>query len=262
MFRKFVFLLSIFCAVTLAVTAQTSPASPKPGDPPILKGGQPPSQQETPDQPLVPTMASAPDDDAEDPNAKGNVANSRYRLQPSDVIDVRYVYSPEYDRKGVVVQPDGFISLEIAGNLRVAGLTIDEVREKIRARASRRLNEPEVLVILTDFVKPYFVVAGEVPTPGRLDLRENTTALQAVLLAGGFKDTAKSSQIILFRRYNADLVETKVIKLEDLKRDEKVREDIVLRSGDMIFVPRNTITKIERYARLASVASIFGFLIP
>lgn len=200
------------------------------------------------------------DDSAQVPVKSSNATAARYRLQPSDVLDVKYVYSPEYDRKGVVVQPDGYISLELVGNVRVAGLTVDEVQKRITHLASERLNEPEITVILTDFVKPYFVIAGEVPTPGKMELRDNTSALQGVLLAGGFKESAKSSQIILYRRYNDEFVETKVIKLDDYKRKGQMRDDIMLQPGDMLYVPRNNIAKIERFARTASVLSIFRFL--
>ena len=53
------------------------------------------------------------------------------------------------------------------------------------------------------------MVAGEVEHPGKFDLRENTTALQAVMLAGGFKDSARDTQVILFRQINADEAEVK-----------------------------------------------------
>src|SRR5712692_7749150 len=74
------------------------------------------------------------------------VTEERYRLQPGDVIEVQYRYSAEFNQT-VTVQPDGYVSLEIGGDVKVAGLTIDQTRQAILRRASERLQEPEATVI-------------------------------------------------------------------------------------------------------------------
>ena len=94
-------------------------------------------------------------------------------------------------------------------------------------------------MILKEFQKPYVVVAGEVVQPGKLEMREKLTALQAVLLAGGFKDSAKSSQILVFRKLNADMAEVKVLNFKTLKHTSDLENDLTLQPGDMILVPRN-----------------------
>ena len=55
------------------------------------------------------------------------VTEERYRLQPGDVFEVQYRYSPEFNQT-VTVQPDGYVSLEVGGDLKVAGLTIEQAR--------------------------------------------------------------------------------------------------------------------------------------
>src|ERR1043165_4724918 len=117
-------------------------------------------------------------------------AEDRYVLHSGHVLDIQYRYTPEFNQT-VSVQPDGYISLEMGGDLKVAGRNLAQVRDLILARARTRLESPEVVVILKEFQKPYVVVAGEVAQPGKIELRENLTALQAVLLAGGVKETAK-----------------------------------------------------------------------
>ena len=94
------------------------------------------------------------------------------------------------------------------------------------------------------------------------EMREDITALQAVLLAGGFKDSAKSSQILVFRKLNASIAEVKVLNFKTLKQTSDLENDLTLQSGDMILVPRNRISKIERYVRLASMAAFPISLIP
>lgn len=185
----------------------------------------------------------------------------RYTLHSGDVLDIQYRYTPEFNQT-VTVQPDGFISLEIGGDVKVSGRNLEQVRNIILAKARTRLASPELIVVLKDFQKPYVVVAGEVAQPGKLEMREKLTALQAVLLAGGFKDSAKSSQIIVFRKLNADMAEVKTLNFKSLKRTSDLENDLTLQPGDMILVPRNRISKIERYVRIASLATFLNPLIP
>jgi polysaccharide export outer membrane protein len=184
----------------------------------------------------------------------------RYKLTAGDVLDIQYRYTPEFNQT-LLVQPDGYISLEIGGDVKVAGRTLQEVRSLILAKARLRLESPEVIVVLKEFQKPYVVVAGEVNQPGKIELREKLTALQAVLLAGGMKETAKSSQILVFKRLNGDTAEVKVLNFKTLKRTSDLENDLALQSGDMILVPRNRISKIERYIRYASMAAFFAPLL-
>ena len=192
--------------------------------------------------------ASAP------PTLKNAEGDARYTLNPGDVVEVQYRYTPEYNQT-VTIQPDGYVSLEIVGDVKIGGLTLAQVRTTIIKKASVRLNDPEVTLLLKEFQKPYFVVAGEVAQPGKFEMRENITALQAIILAGGFKDSAKSSQIILFRKINSEMAEVKVINLKKIKRTTDLEKDLALQAGDMLVVPQNTITKIERYVRLASLGT-------
>ncbi len=148
--------------------------------------------------------------------------------------------------------------LEIVGDLKLSGLTLDEARKKIIEKATVRLKDPEITLLLKEFQKPYFLVSGEVSQPGKFEMRENVTALQAVMMAGGTKDSAKSSQIVVFRKINADVAEVKILNLKKIKKTSDLENDLTLEAGDIIFVPRNTFSKVERYVRLASLFSILN----
>ncbi len=181
----------------------------------------------------------------------------RYTLHPGDVLDIQYRYTPEFNQT-LSVQPDGFISLEIGGDVKVGGRNLEQVRNLILMKARTRLQSPELIVVLKEFQKPYVVVAGEVAQPGKFEMREKLTALQAVLLAGGFKDSAKSSQILVYRKLNADTAEVRSLDFRTLKRTSDLENDLTLQPGDMILVPRNRISKIERYVRLASLSAFLN----
>jgi polysaccharide export outer membrane protein len=186
------------------------------------------------------------------------VTEERYRLQPGDVLEVQYRYSPEFNQT-VTVQPDGYISLELGDDLKVAGLTVEQTRAAILKKASTRLQDPVATIILKEFQKPYFVVSGEVNTPGKIEMRERVTALQAIMLAGGMKEAAKSSQVVVFRRINSDTAEVKLLNLKSIRRTADLENDLTLQPGDMVFVPRDKISKIERFMKLTSV---FAFMAP
>src|SRR5436190_5171906 len=186
------------------------------------------------------------------------VTQERYRLQPGDVIEVQFRYSPEFNQT-ITVQPDGYVTLEIAGDLKIAGFTIDQTREAILRQARTRLQDPVATIVLKEFQRPYFVVAGEVGQPGKIEMRERVTAIQAIMLAGGMKETAKSSQVVVFRKINSDTAEVKLLNLKSIRRTSDLENDLTLQPGDMVFVPRDKISKIERFMKLASV---FAFMTP
>jgi len=180
-----------------------------------------------------------------------------YQLHPGDVIEVQYRLTPEFNQT-VTVRPYGYITLSIAGSMRVDELTLEQAQELILKKSSVRLKVPEVTLLLREFQKPYFVVAGEVTTPGKIELREKVTALQAVLLAGGFKESARASQILLFRKINSDEAEIIVVDLKKLKQTNDLSHDVMLKPGDMLLVPTNTVTKISRFVKLVNLGLFFN----
>jgi polysaccharide export outer membrane protein len=182
---------------------------------------------------------------------------SRYRLVPGDVLDIVYRYTPEFNQT-VTLHPDGYVGLEIVGDVKLSGLTLEEARKTLIEKASFRLKDPEISLLLKEFQKPYFVVSGEVTQPGRFEMRESVTALQAVMTAGGFKDTAKMSQILIFRKINNDFAEVKVLNLKKIKKTSDLENDLTLEAGDIVLVPRNNFSKLEKYVRLTSLTNILN----
>ncbi len=185
------------------------------------------------------------------------VTEQRYHLQPGDVLEVQFRYSPEFNQT-VTVQPDGYVTMEIGGDLKVAGFTVEETRKAILRQASARLQDPVATVVLKEFQKPYFVVAGEVGTPGKQEMRERVTALQAIMLAGGMKETAKSSQVVVYRAINSEIAEVKLLNLKSIKKTSDLENDLTLQAGDVVYVPRDKISKFERFVRIASIAAFMA----
>ena len=183
--------------------------------------------------------------------------NPVYRLQPGDSVEVQYRYTPEFNAKAVI-QPDGQISIPITGLVRIGGLPVEEARIAIAAKAAERLRDPEVVLLLTDFVKPAFTVAGEVGKPGRYDLRGDMTAVDAIAISGGFKDSSKHSQVLLIRRFNDEMADVRVLNLKAVMQAGGMKEDVRIQSGDLLVVPQSFVSKLERYIRWGTLYTGFG----
>jgi polysaccharide export outer membrane protein len=181
----------------------------------------------------------------------------RYHLRPGDTLELRYRLTPDLNQL-VTVQPDGYVNLNVAGDVRVGGLTIPEAHELIVNKESSTLNQPELDLVLQEFTRPYVVVAGEVAKPGQIDIRDNMTALSAILMAGGFTASAKSGQVIVFRRVNDDIAEVKQLNLTHVNKTVQLEHDMALEPGDMILVPHDKISRLQHYVQAANIGTYFN----
>ncbi|MEZ5352482.1 MAG: polysaccharide biosynthesis/export family protein [Bryobacteraceae bacterium] len=193
---------------------------------------------------------------AQDTPAGFGSRDARYSIQSGDVVEVKFRYTPEFNQTATV-QPDGFIALEVAGEVRIGGLTVPEATAAVREGAARRLLDPEVNLVLREFVKPHFTVAGEVVKPGMYDLRGSLTVTQAIALAGGFRENAKHSSVALVRRVDDQWAQVKVLDLKRIMKAGGMVEDVNLSAGDMLIVPQSTLGRIDRFVRWGSLA-VFG----
>ena len=183
----------------------------------------------------------------------GEQRHPLYRLRPSDVVEVTFTVAPEFNQT-LTVLPDGYVALRDAGLVLAQGLTVPEFSEQVEKAYKGYLHDPEAAVVLKDFERPFFVVGGEVGKPGKYELRSDTTVAEAVQIAGGFTGQAKHSQVVLFRRVNDDLVETRLLNLKKMLKQNGLKEDAHLRPGDLVFVPQNAISKIARFLSRPSMS--------
>lgn len=186
-------------------------------------------------------------------------ARERYHLHPGDSLVLDYRLSPELNQT-VMIGPDGYVDLNVAGAVKLAGLTLTEAHDLIVQKASVRLNDPELNLELKDFQRLYVVVAGQVMNPTRLEMREDMTALQAIMLAGGFRDSAKESKIVLFRRLNSkdDMAEVHVLNLHRIHKTEQLEHDMALQAGDVLYVPENNATQFGKIMRIPNFSMSSG----
>jgi len=173
--------------------------------------------------------------------------NPRYQVEPGDSFDLLFELSPEFNQTGVV-QPDGFVTLKAVGDVHVAGRTIPELRDMVRQAYAEILRDPIISISLKDFEKPYFIASGQVGRPGKYELRGDTTVVEAVAIAGGFlNETAKDSQVVLYRRISRDWMQGRILDVKKMMQHKNLSEDLHVMPGDMIVVPQNRISKIKRF---------------
>ncbi|MGA7380849.1 MAG: polysaccharide biosynthesis/export family protein [Terriglobales bacterium] len=177
----------------------------------------------------------------------------RYRLHASDSFDLVFEYTPEFNQT-TAVQPDGYVTLRSVGDVYVSGLTVEQATAKLTEAYGKILTKPVISLLLKDFEKPYFIADGMVNRPGKYELRGDTTATQALAMAGGINPQwAKHSSVVLFRRVDDNWVETKVLNVKSMDKKRDLSEDVHLRPGDMLFVPKNTLSKIQQWIPVYSV---------
>jgi len=170
----------------------------------------------------------------------------RYKMRPGDAFDITFEFTPEFNQS-LSVLPDGFVSLREAGEIYASGLTVPELTEKIRTAYGKVLSNPRISILLKDYEKPYFIADGQVNHPGKYDLHGDTTVIQAIAIAGGFENTAKHSQVVLYRRVNDDWIEAHLVNVKKMENDRNLKEDLHLKPGDMVFVPKSWISKIQQF---------------
>jgi len=150
------------------------------------------------------------------------------------------------------------VSLVGVGDFVAVGLTVEQFQQKVINLSSERLVKPVVTVILKEFEKPHIFVEGEVNTPGRIEFRSRMSITDAIAMAGGFKNSSKQSQVLLLRRIDGEHASTRVIELKKLVADHRLEEAVEMQTGDVVYVPQNTLSKVERIVHLGQFGAIYS----
>ena len=171
--------------------------------------------------------------------------NARYEIRSQDVLSISFPLTPELDQT-LTVEPDGYISLQNAAAIHVLGMTVPEVTNALHQAYSGILHDPIIHVSVKDFQKPFFSVLGQVVKPGQYEFRSEITASEAIAMAGGLSQTAKS-QVFVYRRAQSGWSEVKRINLANLAKGRLPREDSFIRPGDLIYVPDTAFGSFKKY---------------
>ena len=161
-----------------------------------------------------------------------------YLIGAEDILEVS-VWKNEDLSKVVVVRPDGKISLPLIGDVNANGLTASQLSSNISEKLKKYQDTSIVSVSVQEINSYKIYVLGEVMIPGMYVLKRNTSILQAIALSGGFNQFASRKKVVIIRESVMNIKKEKIlVSFEDIvDPDEKNDDNILLKSGDTIFVP-------------------------
>src|SRR5512147_1544851 len=122
-----------------------------------------------------------------------------YRLGAGDKLRIE-VYKDQQLSQSLQIRPDGKITMPLIGDIPAVGLTPLELRDRLAGMLKDYVTNPVVTVIVVEAVASNVYVMGEVNKPGPLALTGPMTVLQALAMAGGFKEFANTKDIRVLRR--------------------------------------------------------------
>jgi polysaccharide export outer membrane protein len=156
-------------------------------------------------------------------------------IGPEDVLAV--VFWREKDLSAdVMVRPDGMISLPLLNDVQAAGLTPDQLREKVMAEANKFVEDPNATVVVKQINSRKVFITGMVSKPGSYSLVGPMNVLQLIAMAGGLLEYADRGKISIMRTEKGN--PTAYSFNYDWVRDRKnLRQNIELKPGDTVLVP-------------------------
>ena len=236
-----ILIVSLIVAVVSAqdapVSAQTpsSPSGRQQGASQARPAPASPAPAPTPAPPQNPAQALSPyDRDALTPE---------YRIAPGDVLQVFVWKEPDLSRE-VRVRPDGYVTISLLGDVFAVAKTPKGLAAELSQALSQYVNSPLVTVTLGESSTLRFYVVGEVNKPGEFPLIGRTTVMQALALASGMKEYAKTEELKLLRQelgVTGGRTQTREIVLsinyKALAQGQNQHQNFVLKPGDVIVVP-------------------------
>jgi polysaccharide export outer membrane protein len=157
-----------------------------------------------------------------------------YVIGPEDQLSI--VFFQNHDMSAdVVVRPDGKISLPLINEIKVSGLTPEQLREEVRIEAKRFVQEPNPTVVVKQINSRKVFITGAVEKPGTYSLNGPTTILQLIAAAGGLKEYADSKNIAIVRNDNGRSASLTFNYQEFLAR-KNFDQNVRLQPGDTVIV--------------------------
>jgi polysaccharide export outer membrane protein len=163
-------------------------------------------------------------------------AAEEYMIGPDDLLAVNVWREPEISRN-VVVRPDGRISLPLVGDLRASGRTPVQLQDDIKGMLLNYLASPEVTVIVQEARSQKFNILGEVEHPGSYPLSRSMTVLDAIAVAGGLRDFAKSGKIYVLRITDNGSRARLQFNYKEVIKGQSLSQNVELRPRDTVVVP-------------------------
>lgn len=175
-----------------------------------------------------------------------SVTKTTYRIGPGDELDIRFYNNPELDDR-FTVNPDGTITLRyIDRPVKAAGATPAELSRTLNRLYAHELRNPRVNVNVRTFARQRIYLSGEINNPGFIPLTQGMNAMQAIIEAGGAKESATLESVIIVRKSaNNKPIPTRI----DLKTGSSYALGYPLHAEDVVYVPRSYIADAGKFVK-------------
>jgi polysaccharide export outer membrane protein len=187
----------------------------------------------TPGNAAIPAQPAAADSL---PKPATGVRPDSYIIGAEDVLSI-YVWKEPDMSKTVPVRPDGMISLPLVGEIKAAGNTPVQLQDLLAESMKKLISDPQVTVIVEKVSSLSFNIVGEVNRPGYFSLTRRMTVLDAIALAGGFRDFAKTKKVYVLRTTANGAQERLPFNYKEVISGKNPQQNIELQPRDTIVVP-------------------------
>lgn len=212
------------------------------------------------------------------------IANQRintyhYRIAPADVLHINVWQHPEFDflehapttlsttavvqgaagQPGYLVNSSGYIYFPLIGYIKVAGKTIERIRQEISIRLKKYVPHPQLNVRVADYRGQKVYVLGEVVHPGFLPINDQLMNIaDALALSGGMSPDSANPRFIYIIR--GDYSQPQIFWLDARTPDRMlIAEKFSLLPKDILYVSSAPATRWNRVLNqlLPTVQSIW-----
>ena len=216
----------ISVSVLLALAFRGMPAAQQPAP-----GQQPPATQAVPDRPEPANAAPETPADIKLAPPAVPVDPKAYIIGAEDLISIRVWHEPDNSGQ-FVVRPDGKVSVPLIGEIQAAGLTPEKLSANIAEGLQKIMVHPEVTVGVERVNSKKYYIQGEVNRPGSYTLVIDTTVLEALVNAGGFREFANTKKITILRGS-----QRLKFNYKEVTKGKKMEQNILVKPSDQIIVP-------------------------
>ena len=180
-----------------------------------------------------------------DAGVEKDVVISEFILGQSDEIEIKVFRHDDLNKK-MRIPPNGNITLNLIGDVKAAGVGINQLRNDIREKYLNYLVKPEISVDVVSLNGQKIFVLGEVKQPGVYQIDPPISMLEAISKAGGFTLDGKSSNVVLIRGGPKKPV-ARMVDLKKALEKGEFGQNIALQTGDVVYVPRTFIAQVDRF---------------
>ena len=190
------------------------------------------SAQSSGNQAAAPASSTAP----EKPASQGIATPPGYRIGAGDNLEINVWKEPEASVQGVIVRPDGKVTLPLVKEVDVLGLTPAELEKVLVAKLASKIIQPDVTVVIREIRSKKVYLVGAVNKVGPVPLLSNMTVLQVLAEAGGITEYGKKKKIYIMRTENGKQVKLP-FNYDAVVKGEHMEQNIQVLPDDTIVVP-------------------------